>query len=280
MPVMHATPAMDTSTQPQLTRTEFDAFARLILDQTGIRMGEKKAPLVAGRLARRLRVLGCSSYAAYLEILRHDASGEELEIFIDLVTTHVTQFFREPQHFSFLGRMLSEVSRFPFRVWSAAASTGEEAYSTALILQDRLGDHRWEILGTDVSAGSISRARACLYPMTGATQIPSYYLKRFCLKGEDALEGYFTFSEQIRTGIRFSVLNLMNFAKLPVDFSPDLILLRNTLIYFDPEQQRRIIEAVGALLKPGGILMVGHSESLAAIQTGFRLLQTAVYERQ
>lgn len=271
------TPLTQVRPDPQLTRAEFEAFARLVLDHTGIVMSEKKVSLVAGRLARRLRVLGHASYGEYLDVLRADRTGEELAVFIDLMTTHVTQFFREPQHFTWLAGVLPTVRQFPFRVWSAAVSTGEEAYSTALVLLDRLGADRWEVLGTDVSPGSVARAEACLYPMTGASQIPQYYLEHFCLKGLGSMEGYFTFNEQIRSGVRFDVLNLMDFSGLPGGFAPDLILLRNALIYFNHSQQRQILANVAPLLSPGGILMVGHSESLATLQTDFRLVQTAVY---
>lgn len=262
-----------------LSMQEFRLLAEIILDQTGIRMSEKKQPLVAGRLARRLRELQCGSYREYADILRSPSGGAELEIFIDLITTHVTQFFREPEHYAFLGQHLDATKESPFRLWSAAASTGEEAYSAALVIADHLGERPWHVFGSDISNGAIARANAGLFPLSGIDQIPPYYLKRYCMKGTGQQEGYFAFTPEIRAHVRFEVLNLLEFTHLPGAFTPHMVLLRNVLIYFDADKQQQVLNRVANVMPAGAILMVGHSESLATLKTPFRPLATAIYER-
>lgn len=262
-----------------LSAKEFQTLADLVFRYTGIKMDERKMPLMAGRLARRLRLLHLSGYGDYIEYLVSDKSGEEREIFVDLITTHVTHFFREPEHFTFLARHLNSVQRYPLRVWSAAVSTGEEAYSIGLVLQDRLGTSRWQVLGTDISAESVARARTALYPMTGIDQIPQYYRTRFLLKGRDSMEGYFTLSREIRDQVKLDIMNLMDFASLPGDFRPDIVFLRNVMIYFGQEEKQHVVDRVASIMPVGGVLMIGHSESLNGLNTKFKLIQTAVYER-
>lgn len=246
---------------------------------TGIKMDERKVPLIAGRLARRLRLLHLSGYGEYIDYLMSDVSGDEREIFIDLITTHVTHFFREPEHFRFLASHLSTLQRYPLNVWSAAVSTGEEAYSIGFVLQDRLGTSRWQVLGTDISAESVSRARTALYPMTGVDQIPDYYRSRFLLRGKDTMEGYFMPGREIRDQVQLAVLNLMEFTSLPGGFQPDIVFLRNVMIYFGQEEKQRVLERIASVMSVGGVLMIGHSESLNGLRTKFRLIQTAIYER-
>lgn len=244
-----------------------------------MRMPDKKQPLVAGRLARRVRDLHCGSYADYIDILKSPSGGAELEIFIDLITTHVTQFFREPDHYAFLGQYVESKKDSGVRLWSAAASTGEEAYSAALVIADHLGTTPWQILGTDISSGAIARAAAGLFPVSGTEQIPPYYLKRYCLRGTGPQEGYFTFSEDICGHVHFQVLNLLEFTHLPGAFTPHVVFLRNVLIYFDAGKQQRVLSRVGNIMPTGAILMVGHSESLASLKIPFRPIATAIYEK-
>ena len=264
-----------------LSRKEFETLAGIVFQYTGITMDERKMPLVGGRLSRRLRILQLRSYSEYIDYLVGDESGEEREIFIDLITTHVTHFFREPEHFVYLGRYIAESKKRPLKIWSAAVSTGEEAYSIALVLQDRLGDSSdlWQILGTDISNESVGRAQTALYPITGADQIPSYYRNRYLLKGKDSMEGYFTFTKNIRSGVKLDTLNLMDFTRLPGGFLPDVVFLRNVMIYFGQQEKEKVLRSVASVMPIGGILMIGHSESLNGLKAPFRLVQTAVYER-
>ncbi|MBW7856882.1 MAG: protein-glutamate O-methyltransferase CheR [Leptonema sp. (in: Bacteria)] len=263
-----------------LTEPEFRKLTDLVFQYTGIRMGDKKRPLITGRLARRLRMLALPTYGAYLNYLLNDESGEEREIFIDLVTTHVTHFFREPEHFVFLSEYLKTVKQYPLRIWSAAVSTGEEAYSIGMVLQDRLGSSKWKILGTDISAESVARARTALYPISGVDQIPNFYKKNYLLKGRDSMDGYFTVDKEIRSSVQLEVLNLMNFSRLPNNFVPEIVFLRNVMIYFDAFEKQGVIDRIAKVMPAGGILMIGHSESLNGLKSTFKLLKTAIYQKE
>ena len=159
---------------------------------------------------------------------------------------------------------------FPFRVWSAASSSGEEAYTIAMVLADLLGSADWQVMGTDISTRVLERARKGLYPMERAATIPQEFLRRFCLKGQDRHEGLFLMSRQIRDRVTFLQANLCQ--ELPRLGPFDVAFLRNVLIYFEVTQKRRAVEAVMAQLKPGGLLIVGHSESLTGICGGPRRL--------
>ncbi|MGJ4789977.1 CheR family methyltransferase [Leptospira koniambonensis] len=262
-----------------LSQSEYVSFADLIFKYTGIRMGEKKKNLIASRLSRRVRACNCSSYGEYLDIIKSDHNVGERNIFISLITTHVTHFFRESEHYTFLENILSNHDNPPTKIWSAAASTGEEAYSAALIMQDKLGSDSWSILGTDICNDSIEKAKNGFYPLQGSEQIPGHYLKRYCLKGREEYTGYFTFAKEIRSRIRFEVANLTTLEKLPGSFQPNLVFLRNVMIYFESKEKQMIIDKIESVLSPGSILIIGHSESLTGIRSNFKLMRTSVYQK-
>jgi len=260
-----------------ITDGEFARFQQLVLKATGINLSDQKRALVVGRLGSRLRHRKADSFSTYYKILQDPHEGDELQAAIDLITTNETSFFREIDHFRVLREHILGLRPvpFPFRVWSAASSSGEEAYTIAMVLADLLGSAEWQVLGTDISTRVLERARKGLYPMERAATIPADYLRRFCLKGQDKHEGLFLMSRQIRERVSFVQANLCQ--NLPRLGSFDVAFLRNVLIYFDVPQKRRVVEAVMAQLKPGGLLMVGHSESLTGICEGLMTLRPTVY---
>lgn len=262
-----------------LSEPEFRSFADLIFRYTGIRMGERKKNLIISRLSKRLRARNCNSYSEYLDIIKNEDDQEEKNIFISLITTHVTQFFREPEHYSFLEKILENKNNLPVKIWSAAASTGEEAFTAGLIMQDKLGSENWSILGTDICNESIEKARYGFYPLQGSEQIPSHYLKQYCLKGKEEFTGYFTFAKEIRSRIRFEVANLTTLEKLPGNFKPNIVFLRNVMIYFESKEKQMIIDKIESILSSGAILIIGHSESLSGIRSNFKLMRTSVYQK-
>ncbi len=242
-------------------------------------MTDKKKELIASRLLKRTITHNCSSYGEYFDILKRDETGDEKKVFINLITTHVTHFFREQDHFLFIAKLLDDEEVPPSKIWSAASSTGEEAYSAALILHDHLGPGKWSVLGTDISTESITSAKEGFFPIEGAERIPEYYTKRYCLKGKQEYEGYFTFEKEIRFGIHFEMMNLMHFSDLPGKFRPNIVFLRNVLIYFEQKEKQKIIDKIESMLSPGSILIIGHSESLNGIHHNFKLLQTSIYKK-
>lgn len=265
----------------QLTDGEFVRFQRFIHEAAGISLSPAKKPLVSGRLAKRLHLLQCDSYGAYLQLIASGTAPEERQIAIDLLTTNETYFFREARHFEHLRTVLRERAPggTPFRVWSAACATGEEPYSIAMVLADLLPAQGWEVLASDISARVLETARKGHYPMTRASHVPPDYLRRFCLKGIDAEDGTLLVSRALRECVDFAQINL-NAAHLPPVGKFDVVFLRNVLIYFDLETKRRVVQRVLDCLRSGGYLYIGHAESLHDMGMPLRTLSPAIYRKE
>jgi chemotaxis protein methyltransferase CheR len=199
---------------------------------------------------------------------------------VDLLTTNETYFFREPQHFEFL-KQIAPNSANPsiYRVWSAAASIGAEAYTIAMVLSDKLGvDGRWEILGTDISDSVLETARRGHYRLAEADKIPTPFLKKYCLKGTGDQAGTFLIDKRLRQHVNFEQLNL-NVEGMKKMGEFDVIFLRNVLIYFDIPTKQRVVANLIRSLKTGGYLIVGHSESLNGITNALVQVKPTVYQR-
>ena len=270
-------PVLQSVTPYTITDAEFTRFRNFVLQETGINLSDQKKALVVGRLGSRLRYRQIGTFSDYYKILQDPKESDELQVAIDLITTNETSFFRESDHFRILREYLHSLRPvpFPFRVWSAASSSGEEAYTIAMVLSDCLGSAEWQIVGTDISTRVLERARQGLYPMERAITIPPPFLQRYCLKGTGRHEGLFVINKQLRGRVSFVQANLCQ--TLPRLGPFDVAFLRNVLIYFDTAQKRRVVEAVMAQLKPKGLLLVGHSESLTGISDGLVQLRPTVY---
>lgn len=245
-----------------ITDQEFTLFQRFIFDHAGITLSAAKKALVSGRLAKRLTHYRLASYGAYFRMLSAGQSPGEVQIAIDLLTTNETYFFRESKHFELL-RKLAAASldqRQPFRVWSAACSTGEEPYSIAMVLDDVLGDHEWELYASDISTRVLASAKAGHYMRERTSHIPPAYLKRYCLRGIAEQEGTLLVDKRLRQRVQFHQVNLNE--TLPKFGQFDVIFLRNVLIYFSPETKREVVGRLLGAIRPGGHLLIGHSESL------------------
>ncbi|MEI8171644.1 MAG: protein-glutamate O-methyltransferase CheR, partial [Rhodoferax sp.] len=188
-----------------------------------------------------------------------------------------TYFFREIKHFDFLREQaLAARNRAkPFRVWSAASSSGEEAYSIAMVLADCLESTPWEILGTDISTQVLQGAARALYTMERARHIPPAYLRRFCLKGTGEHEGRLLIDRSLRSRVLFRHLNLN--VPLPNLGQFDFVFLRNVMIYFSDDTKREVVARVISTLKPGGHFCVGHSESLNNISQAVNMVSPSIY---
>lgn len=257
-----------------ITDQEFGRFQRFMREAAGIHLSPAKKALVSGRLARRLQALGLETFGDYHALIagRH---GGETQTAIDLLTTNETYFFREPQHFDLLREVAPRVA--PLRVWSAASSTGEEAYSAAMVLADAVGLDRFEVVGTDISARVLERARSGHYAMERARQVPPETLRRWCLKGQGAQAGTLLVDRALRARVRFLHANLNE--TLPALGAFDVIFLRNVMIYFDADTKRRVVERVVSLLKPGGWFLIGHSESLTGVCDDLQPVAPAVFRK-
>jgi chemotaxis protein methyltransferase CheR len=264
----------------RISDTEFGQFQRFILEAAGITLTDAKKTLVSSRLAKRLHACQVKSYGEYYRLLTSGESPLELQTAVDLLTTNETYFFREPKHFQFLKKAITggTLGGAPsLRVWSAAASTGEEAYSVAMALEDGLRGRPWAVVGSDISARVLERARAGHYSMERISHFPPDYLQRFCLKGRDAQEGTLLVQRALRKKVRFLQVNLNE--PLPHLGVFDVIFLRNVLIYFSLETKRKVVTRVLNLLKPAGYLLIGHSESLIEVTDAVELLAPAIYRK-
>jgi len=264
-----------------ISEKEFGLFRDWLYQHVGILLTKNKMPLVSGRLAKRLRHHGVPSYGDYFRFITGpdgEANGE-LQVAIDLLTTNETQFFREPRHFDFLReRVLPEhPPGRRFRVWSAASSSGEEAYTLAMTLADELGDAPWEVFGSDISSRVLAAARRGLYPMQRAQQIPLACLRRYCLKGVGRHQGAFLIDPALRKRVSFQQVNLN--ASLPKLGEFDVIFLRNVMIYFNQETKREVVHRLMEYLRSGGYLIIGHSESLNGITDRLQTVVPSVYRK-
>lgn len=241
---------------------QFQQIRDWLYQRSGIHLNATKKSLVTGRLYKRLTELDLADFDAYLQLLRDPQQSKEAEMALNLLTTNETYFFREPKHFEFLQSLITrgELQK-RVRVWSAAASTGEEAFSIALALAGQFGlQDPWQVTGTDINTRVLARARAAVYPLQDSQKIDQALLKAFCVKGVGKDNGWFRIRPEIRQHVQFQQHNLM----LPLQTTQkfDVIFLRNVLIYFELEDKKHIVLNMLDVLKPGGYLLVGHSESI------------------
>lgn len=268
---------MPHSNLPKLSDGDFRYLQQMMLKASGIHMADSKRTLVAGRLMSRLRALDQGNFYEYVSFLRQPANENERRMVIDLLTTNETYFFREPQHFAFLGDWVA-AQRGPLHLWSAASSSGEEAYSMAMTLAERTRTPNWSIFASDLSRRVLERARQAIYPLEQAEQFPEGWLKRHCLRGVDQQEGSFRIGQPLRHRVTFAELNLMR--DLPGEVGPfNVIFLRNVLIYFASDDKRAIVQRLVGRLRPGGLLFIGHAESLHGFDLPLRNLRPSIFER-
>ena len=262
----------------RISDTEFGQFQRFIFETAGITLTDAKKALVSGRLAKRVHACRVKNYGEYFRLLMSGESPVELQTAVDLLTTNETYFFREPKHFDFLRRhVTAATARAALRVWSAAGSTGEEAYSIAMLLEDLLPGQPWEVVASDISARVLARAQVGHYSMDRIGNFPPGYLQRFCLKGRDSQAGTMLIERRLRQKVRFLKVNLN--APLPHLGNFDVIFLRNVLIYFNTETKRKVVGRVLSNLRPGGYLLIGHSESLIEVTDAVELVAPAIYRK-
>lgn len=261
----------------------FNRLCAIAHEVAGIHLRAGKEPLVAARVARRLRALGLHSERDYLRYLEIDESGDELTHFLDAISTNFTSFFREEDHFLFLGEWLRatpDLVRGEMRLWSAAASTGEEPYSLALVLLDSLQPHTTEfrILATDISTVALTKAVAGVYDEKAMEPVPrALRVKHFERLGT-ICPGSYTVKPQVKNHIVFRRLNLSS-PPFPMKGPFHAVFCRNVMIYFDLMTRQSLVSEIERLLIPGGYLFIGHSETLTGIRTTLRLIKPSIYQQ-
>jgi len=246
----------------ELTDEAFRAIADLMYASVGLSFAQHKKQLVALRLAHRLARLGLRDYGDYLALLQNPVDGGEFQVAVDLLTTNETYFFRESAHFALMERELARTRPAPLRVWSAASSFGDEAFTAAMVIADmqqagRIGED-WSVLGTDISDRVLCSAREGVFPNERLREVSPERLRRHFERGEGSAEGLSRVRAHLRERVRFGWLNLC----MPIeDIGPfDIVFLRNVLIYFDQPTKAQVVERVVSQLRPGGLLFVGLAE--------------------
>ena len=258
-----------------LSEVDFARLAQWVYRSAGVKLAAQKRSMAQARLTRRLRATGVASFAEYIELASRDPA--ESQWVVDLLTTHETRFFREREHFAFLQSTLLPKLKSGLRIWSAASSTGQEAYSLAMLLLAESRPEPWSIFGTDISEESIREAQEALYSMAVADQIPSPYLKRYCMRGTGPRAGTFRMGNAVRAHVRFRRSSL-----LAPDFESqfDLIFLKNVLIYFDEQSRRSALSNVWSRLACGGFLFLGAAETLRGTGIEAEHVAHGVYRKQ
>lgn len=263
-----------------LTEDDFNRIRAMIYQRAGIVLAEHKQEMVYGRLAKRLRELGLQHFGDYLRRLDGHPDNSEWEIFINALTTNLTAFFRESHHFPLLAKHARQCSG-KVSVWCAASSTGEEPYSIAMTLSDALGPNsltqqRFEVIATDIDTEALAKARAGIYPSERLAQLDDDLVHRYFLRGKGSRQGMVRVNPGLANHLSFSSLNLLS-SHWDLAGPFDAIFCRNVLIYFDEATQQRILERFIPLLKPDGLLFLGHSEHIAAQSTDLVRCGQTVY---
>jgi chemotaxis protein methyltransferase CheR len=256
-----------------LAKRYFQELANVVETQIGIKLPASKQIMVEGRLRKRVRALGLANLDDYAGFVfdRGGLKNEFIHI-VDCVTTNKTDFFRERDHFTILSndllpQLLSDWPRgAPRRLkcWSAAASSGAEAYSLAMMLAQWAEDHQFQysVLGTDICTTVLDQARRAIYPSDMLAPVPADMRRRFVMQAKDPARQEMRIVPELRKRVKFERLNLME-RDYPVDRGMDVIFCRNILIYFAKETQEGVVRKLSHHLKPGGYLFLGHSESMA-----------------
>ena len=270
----------------EYTDRDFKLVQQLVAEHTGINLTEAKKDLVYGRLSKRIRKLGLSSFQEYINYVNDDHESELIN-FINAITTNLTSFFRENHHFEYLRNKLipellqrNEDTR-KIRIWSAGCSTGEEPYSIAITVLEALEQHpNWDvrILATDLDTNVVATATAGRYTEERITGIDKATKKRWFLKGSGNNSGHVRVSRELQDIITFRQLNLMN--QWPMKGSFDIIFCRNVVIYFDKPTQRVLFDRYANILSDNGGLFIGHSETLFKVSERFKSIGNTIYQKK
>jgi chemotaxis protein methyltransferase CheR len=274
-----------------LTERDFRKISDLVYEHCGINLHAGKKELVRARLAKRLRYGHFRTFPEYMKHVLEDTTGKEFSILIDSLSTNLTSFFREGQHFNFLRNKflpsLMERKRekhdFRVRAWSAGCSSGEEPYSVAITLLDAVqGRGRWDarVLATDISTSVLEVAKTGIYDKQRVEPVAPMQRQKYFRVSREENQKIFEVNQTLRDIVIFKYLNLMG--SWPIDTRNgglDFIFCRNVMIYFDKPTQRRLVNRFWDLLSSGGILFTGHSESLTGIEHKFRYVQPTIYAK-
>jgi chemotaxis protein methyltransferase CheR len=273
---------------------EFKGLRALIHRETGIWLKDGKQVMLASRLSKRLRHHGMSDFAAYAAYVeRVQDGGRELAEMINCVTTNKTSFFREKHHFDFLAKTLvpqAEAGALQgrprsIRIWSAACSTGEEPYSIAMSLLEALkpgravtspGGWQIEVVASDIDTTVLATAAEGIYDEECLGDIPAGIQNKYFLRGKEEMSGRVRVKKELSQLIKFHRINLMD-SQWALEGLFDAIFFRNALIYFNQDTQEIFLRKMLRYLKPGGYLILGHSEHVPWLNDAVEAIGHTIY---
>ena len=276
-------PIDDTVREFLYEQKDFEQVRDRIYNHAGIALADHKRDLVYNRLVRRVRTLGVDSFSEYLALL--DRSPDELSQFVNAMTTNLTSFYREAHHFEYLAETyipaLAKAGQRTLRVWSSACSVGEEPYSIAIsLLEAGIDPNSWDIniLATDIDTDVLAVAENGVYPLDRVDSLSIKRKKLGFLRGKNEHNDKIMVKPLIKNMIQFRYCNLME--SWNINEPLDIIFCRNVMIYFDKDTQTALLDRMTKLLKPGGILLIGHSESPARSMKDYKLLGRTMYQKR
>ncbi len=267
--------------------TIFSRFRDLIHEQSGIHLAAGKETLLHSRISKRMRRLGIQKAEAYLKHIADDRSGQEMIELLDAISTNVTYFFREPDHFDQLRAALAhwvDEGQRRFRLWSAACSYGQEPYTMAMTALDAFRDLRAEgidlrVLATDISTKVLAAAQEGVYSAGDLEKVALDFRDRYFDKlSTEEGQRRFQVLPALRSRVTFRRLNLSR-PPFPMQGPLDVVFCRNVMIYFDTQTRQRLVNEIERLLRPGGLMMIGHAESLIGLTTRLTAISPSVYQK-
>ncbi|HYC86417.1 MAG TPA: CheR family methyltransferase [Chryseosolibacter sp.] len=266
----------------------FDRLSMYVTREYGIKLPANKKPMLESRLNKKVKSLGMENYRQFLEyIFSDEGRHRELVNVIDLITTNKTDFFREPAHFqylqqSFLPDYLKDYGYRSLNVWSAGCSTGEEPY-TLLMVFEEFKKHQpfftYSLMASDISTRVIQASYNGIYHKDRIAEIPPDMKRTYFLRSKRIDDNLVRVKPEFRKNITYRRINLMDNAYGIQNASLDIIFCRNVLIYFDKPTQEKVIRKFAACLRPGGLLFLGHSESLMGMNVTMKQLRPTVYQQ-
>lgn len=264
-------------------QADFEHVRQKIYNHAGISLADHKKDLVYNRLVRRLRALQMDSFKHYLEYL--DSAPAEMSQFVNAMTTNLTSFYREAHHFEYLSNtyipQLAKSGQRKLRIWSSACSVGEEPYSIAIsLLEAGISMEQWDIkiFATDIDTDVLATAREGIYPIDRVDSLSLPRKKLGFLRGKGNHSDKVIVKPSLKELLHFEHCNLMG--PWNIQENLDVIFCRNVMIYFDKETQTRLLDRMTELLKPGGVLFIGHSESPARSMKDYQLLGRTMYQKR
>jgi chemotaxis protein methyltransferase CheR len=267
-----------------LSNDEFLQLRQFVLQSIGVNLTDAKRALVVSRLSKRIKSCGLDTFANYLKLVK--ANKQEEEILFNLITTNVTKFFREDHHFDYITNefipRFKESSAKVVRIWSSACSSGEEPYSIAIALEKALKGKRnldYKVLASDINTEMLKKAKLGIYRREEVEGVPYEDLKMGFKLGQGENAGFLKIKENLQKKIVFQRINLVSEQHYPLKEKVDIIFCRNVFIYFSKETQKQILDRFYECLQQGGLLMLGHSESIPAAEGKWRLIEKTIYEK-